>query len=44
MTHQEQDRMRGLAADLNALKEGGPKRVDMTPEQIAEWQRAARMA
>src|ERR1041384_6092785 len=44
MTHEEQDRMRGLAADLNALREGGPKRLDMTDEEVAEWQRAAKEA
>jgi tetratricopeptide (TPR) repeat protein len=42
MTGQEQARMRGLAADLNALREGGPARVDMTPEQLATWRAAAR--
>jgi hypothetical protein len=38
MTPQEQARMRGLSADLYALTEGGPKRVEMTPEQRAAWQ------
>jgi hypothetical protein len=37
MTGQEQARMRGLATDLNALRDGGPKRVDMTPERFAAW-------
>jgi tetratricopeptide (TPR) repeat protein len=38
MTEQEQRRMRGLSADLYALREGGPKRVDMSPEQFAAWE------
>ncbi len=38
MTAQEQARMRGLAADLHTLREGGPKRMSMSPEQVAEWQ------
>src|SRR5258708_38149147 len=41
MTAQEQARMRGLSADLHALREGGPKRADMTPEQLATWQHDA---
>ena len=44
MTAQEQTRMRGLSVDLYSLREGGPKRVDMTPEQIAAWQHVAREA
>jgi tetratricopeptide (TPR) repeat protein len=40
MTADEQARMRGLAADLNALREGGPKRVNMAPDESATWQRA----
>ena len=44
MTTQEQSRMEGLSVDLYAFKEGGPKRVDMDPEQLANWQRAAREA
>jgi tetratricopeptide (TPR) repeat protein len=44
MTTQEQTRMRGLAADLHALTEGGPMRVDMTTQQVADWQRSARDA
>jgi tetratricopeptide (TPR) repeat protein len=44
MTAQEQARMRGLAADLNALREGGPRRTGMSPEQLATWQQAAREA
>jgi tetratricopeptide (TPR) repeat protein len=44
MSGPEQERMRGLAADLNALREDGPKRVDMSPEQVAQWQRAAKEA
>lgn len=39
MTAEEQRRMRGLSGDLNALLDGGPKRVEMTPEALAEWQR-----
>jgi tetratricopeptide (TPR) repeat protein len=39
MTPEEQQRMRGLSADLNALLEGGPKRVEMSAEKLAEWQR-----
>lgn len=42
MTGQEQARMRGLAADLNAMREGGPRRVDMSPEQLAHWQNGLR--
>ena len=37
MTAQEQSRLRGLASDLHTLSEGGPKRVDMTREQVAIW-------
>jgi tetratricopeptide (TPR) repeat protein len=44
MTPQEQSRMRGLASDLHALREGGPKRVEMTPEQLAAWRNAFREA
>jgi tetratricopeptide (TPR) repeat protein len=44
MTAQEQSRMRGLSSDLHALREGGPKRVMMTNEQLAIWQRAIREA
>ena len=40
MIAQEQTRMRGLAADLHALREGGPRRVDMAPEELANWRRA----
>jgi tetratricopeptide (TPR) repeat protein len=42
MTGLEQGRMRGLAADLNALREGGPRRLEMSPEQLAEWKRSMR--
>jgi tetratricopeptide (TPR) repeat protein len=38
MTADEQQRMRGLSADLNALLDGGPKRVEMSPEVLARWQ------
>lgn len=44
LTAQEQRRMRGLSADLHALREGGPKRIEMAPEQFAAWQRDARDA
>jgi len=37
MTAQEQDRLSGLSGDLYILKQGGPKRVDMSPEQIEQW-------
>lgn len=42
LTAQEQRRLRGLSADLHALHEGGPKRVEMSPDQLAAWQQAAR--
>ncbi len=41
MTEKEQDRMRGLAADLNTLREGAPKRVEMGPGQLAQWRHEA---
>jgi tetratricopeptide (TPR) repeat protein len=44
MTAKEQSRMRGLAADLHSLREGGPKRVEMSPDQFAAWQQGARQA
>jgi hypothetical protein len=44
MTSQEQARMRGLSADLHALRVGGPKRVDMFPDQLKAWREAARKA
>ncbi len=44
MTAEEQRRMRGLSADLYALRQGGPKRVDMSPEQLAAWQAKAKDA
>jgi tetratricopeptide (TPR) repeat protein len=44
MTAQEQSRMRGLSADLYAIREGGPKRVMMTAEQRASWNRAIKEA
>src|SRR5438132_69343 len=44
LTAQEQSRMRGLSADLHTLREGGPKRVDMTPEQLSAWRNAFREA
>jgi tetratricopeptide (TPR) repeat protein len=40
LTALEQARMKGLSADLNALAEGGPKRVNMTKEQLEAWQKA----
>jgi hypothetical protein len=42
MTSQEQTRMRGLATDLNALKEGCPKRVEMNPQELGHWQSLAK--
>jgi tetratricopeptide (TPR) repeat protein len=44
LTAQEQRRMRGLSADLHALREGGPKQVEMASDQLIAWQRAARDA
>lgn len=44
MSSPERARMRGLAADLHALREGGPKRVKMTAEQLAVWQKEFREA
>jgi tetratricopeptide (TPR) repeat protein len=44
MTEQEQERMRGLAGDLNALLEGGSKRLDMNQEELDAWKREAREA
>lgn len=44
LTPQEQQRMRGLSADLHALGEEGPKQVEMSPEQLAAWQHGARDA
>jgi tetratricopeptide (TPR) repeat protein len=44
LSAQEQTRMRGLAADLHALREGGPKRVNMLPEQLANWKRELKEA
>jgi hypothetical protein len=44
ITEQEQTRMRGLSADLYSLREGGPKRVEMNGEQLANWQRNAKEA
>lgn len=37
MTIQEQDRIRGLSADLYALAEGGPPRVAMSEQEIQTW-------
>jgi hypothetical protein len=44
MTAQEQARLSGLSGDLYALREGGPKRVDMAEEEWAKWQDARRDA
>jgi tetratricopeptide (TPR) repeat protein len=44
MTDDERDRMRGLSADLYALREGGPKRIEMSDEEQAKWQQARRDA
>lgn len=42
LSAQEQRRMRGLSADLHALRAGGPKRVEMSPDRVADWQQTAR--
>lgn len=42
LTAAEQRRMRGLSADLYALREGGPRRIAMSPEEFSAWQRTAR--
>ena len=42
MTAAEQERMRGLSADLYALREGGPKRVPMSRQELSQWQDRAR--
>ncbi len=44
MTERERERMRGLSMDLYALGEGGPKRVRMSAEELAQWEEAARAA
>jgi tetratricopeptide (TPR) repeat protein len=44
MTAQEQARMRGLSADLHALRDGGPERVEMTPAEVAAWHQSAKEA
>ena len=44
MTDAEQKRMRGLSADLYALREGGLKRIGMTAEQAAGWRLAVEEA
>jgi tetratricopeptide (TPR) repeat protein len=44
MTDREQHRTDGLSVDLYALREGGPKRVDMSPEQLEAWQKAVQEA
>lgn len=44
LTAQEQRRMRGLSTDLYALREGGPKRIEMSPDQLAAWQQVAKEA
>ena len=36
--------MRGLSADLYALREGGPKRVKMSKEELKNWQEAGQHA
>src|SRR5947209_3983723 len=40
MADREQERMRGLSIDLYALREGGPKRVPMSQEELAKWHQA----
>src|SRR5205809_7433475 len=42
MTAREQARMRGLATDLNTLRDGRPRRVKMSPEELADWKLAMR--
>src|SRR5450631_2468452 len=42
MTPQEQERMRGLSADLYTVAEGGPPRVAMTAHQLQAWQMEAK--
>jgi tetratricopeptide (TPR) repeat protein len=42
MTDQEQSRMRGLSADLYALREGGPKRTELNRVELATWQQKAK--
>src|SRR5260370_14809319 len=44
MSDREQQRLRGLSVDLYALEEGGPKRIQMSPEEVAAWQKAAKSA
>jgi hypothetical protein len=42
MTRQEQLRMRGLAADLHALRQGGSPHVQATAQELSAWQSVAR--
>ncbi len=44
MTDRELQRMRGLSVDLYALAEEGPKRIEMSPDQLAHWQQALKTA
>jgi hypothetical protein len=44
MNECEQDRMRGLSADLYALREGGPKRIEMSDQEVAKWKKATKRA
>ena len=44
MNPREQQRMRGLSIDLYALREGGPKRVEMSAAEELEWRKAAKVA
>ncbi len=44
MTDQEEQRMRELSVDLYALYEGAPKRIEMPPNQLAEWQEEMKSA
>jgi len=44
MTGREQARMRGLAVDLHAMRDGGPKRLDMSTDLIAAWRGALKEA
>lgn len=41
MTNAEQQRMRGLSADLHALAEGGAKQVEMNEQELRAYKDAA---
>lgn len=44
LSDQEQRHLRGLSADLHALREGGAKSREMSPDRFAAWQREAKDA